>query len=43
MRIAIHTASTHEHAHLHHHILWALFALIMILLLASARVAGVVI
>jgi hypothetical protein len=40
VRIAIHTHSTHEHAHLHHHILWAMFALILFLLLFSRSVAG---
>ena len=40
MRIAIHTQSTHEHVHLHHHILWALFVLMILLLLFSRPVAG---
>jgi hypothetical protein len=40
VRIAIHTDSTHEHPHLHHHILWALLALIVFVLLFSRGVAG---
>jgi hypothetical protein len=40
MRIAIHSQSTHEHPQLHHHILWAVFALIVLLLLFSKGVAG---
>ena len=30
MRIAIHTDSIHEHPQLHHHILWAVFAMIVV-------------
>jgi hypothetical protein len=40
MRIAIHSSSTHEHPHLHHHILWALFALIVLLLFFTRSVTG---
>ncbi|SRR5258706_13836553 len=40
MRIAIHPRSTHEHPHLHHHILWALFVLIVLLLFFTGRVTG---
>lgn len=40
MRIAIHSHSTHEHPHLHHHILWALFVFIVLMMLLSALVAA---
>ena len=40
MRIAIHTESTHGHPHLHHHILWAIFALIVLLFLSTRSLAG---
>jgi hypothetical protein len=40
VRIAIHSQSAHEHPHLHHHILWAVFALIVLLLFFSRPVAG---
>ena len=40
MRIAIHTDSAHEHPHLHHHILWAVFAMIVFMFLFVRGVAG---
>ena len=40
MRIAIHTDSAHEHPHLHHHILWAVFAMIVFVFLFVRAVAG---
>ena len=40
VRIAIHTDSTHEHPHLHHHILWAVFAMIVFMFLFVRGVAG---
>jgi len=40
VRIAIHTDSAHEHPHLHHHILWAVFAMIVFMFLFARAVAG---
>ena len=40
MRIAIHSHATHEHPHLHHHILWAVIALIVLLLFFTRSVTG---
>jgi len=40
VRIAIHTDSTHEHPHLHHHVLWAVFAMIVFMFLFVRGVAG---
>jgi len=40
VRIAIHTESAHEHPHLHHHILWAVFAMIVFMFLFVRGVAG---
>jgi hypothetical protein len=42
VRFAIHANPEHEHQHphLHHHILWAVFVLIVFLILFSRSVAG---
>ena len=40
MRIAIHRESTHGHPHLHHHILWAVFVLLVLMLFFTRTLAG---
>lgn len=40
MRIAIHSHSSDEHTHVHHHVLWAVFALMVLLLMLSRSVTS---
>ena len=40
MRVVIHPQTAHEHPHLHHHILWALFAMMVLFMLLTAHITG---